>query len=78
MAVKIEITGDNTATVTSADPNEVSEVVVTSSVLEVVNTTGPARVIEVTKGLPGDQRVFAGDVPPDNPQEGWIWIDTSG
>jgi len=78
MAVKIEITGDNAATVTSTDPNNVSEVVVTSSVLEVANTAGPVTVIEQTKGIPGDQRVFAGDTPPDNPKEGWIWIDTSG
>lgn len=40
-------------------------------------TTGPSTVIEVLKGAKGDQNVYVGDTPPSNPQEGWIWIDTS-
>lgn len=29
------------------------------------------------QGPPGLQNVFVGPTPPPNPQDGWVWIDTS-
>lgn len=77
MAVKIEVVGDAPATLTSTT-NETKTVVVTQAPTVVTGTPNTAVAIEVLKGKQGDDRVFVGDTPPDNPQEGWIWIDTSG
>lgn len=35
-------------------------------------------VVETFGGPPGVQNVYVGDTPPEDPEEGWIWIDTSG
>jgi hypothetical protein len=33
-------------------------------------------VSEGPQGAPGLQNVFVGPTPPDNPQDGWVWINT--
>jgi hypothetical protein len=77
VGIKIEIAGDEPATLTTLD-TEAKEIVVTDRPSIITSNSTDSLVIEVLKGAPGDDRVSVGDTPPDNPQEGWIWIDTSG
>lgn len=76
MGVRIEVVGD-TATATTLS-TEAKELVMTTGPMTLTANPSKAVVIEVMKGLPGDDRVYVGDTPPDNPQDGTIWIDTSG
>jgi len=52
--------------------------IIDSPAVVVNRDTTTSTVIEVLKGAPGDDKVYVGPTPPSNPQEGWIWIDTSG
>lgn len=79
MAVKLDIV-ENERVTTVTTTNTISTVVEArgaTSGLDVVSTTPQPVVVEVMKGLPGTQNVYIGDTPPENPEEGWIWIDTS-
>lgn len=73
----IDVVGDTPMTLTTLEDDAV-EIVATQTPTTVTDTTPEQVVIEVMQGLPGDDRVYAGATPPDNPQEGWIWINTSG
>jgi hypothetical protein len=76
VAIEIDIIGSTGPTLHTTENNQ-QLIVASQSPVLVTGTTPPAVVVEVLKGVPGDQNVYAGPTPPDNPQEGWIWIDTS-
>ncbi len=76
MGVKVEILGDNGTTLTNSQSDK-KVIVSTQAPVGVTGQPAQRVTIEVLKGVPGDQRVFAGPTPPENPQEGWIWVDTS-
>lgn len=42
-----------------------------------IQNPASAVVVEVLTGLPGVQNLYVGEIPPSNPQEGWIWIVTT-
>lgn len=49
-----------------------------AAVIEVTNSASTLiEVLAGVQGAPGVQNVFSGPTPPDNPQEGWIWIQTN-
>lgn len=76
MGVKIEIVGDEGTTLV----NNQSDKKVIIDAKAPVGVTGVPRqsvTVEILKGKPGDQRVYVGPTPPESPQEGWVWIDTS-
>lgn len=77
MAVRIDIIGDNPASMTTTTPDRV---VINATTKPAVATSSSVQttVIEVLKGVPGDDRVYVGPTPPPSPFEGQIWIDTSG
>lgn len=79
MGIIIEISdSDDDPVVVDVSQQGPVTVVDNSAQVEVTNNTDEVPVIEVTRGLPGVQNVYVGDTPPNNPQEGWIWIDLSG
>lgn len=77
MGIKIDIVGDNA---TSVVDQTVGSVKVITKNIPVVATSNSVEVvtIDVLKGAKGDDKVYAGPTPPENPQEGWIWIKTNG
>jgi hypothetical protein len=76
VAIEIEIIGSDGPTLMTQENNQ-QLIVASQSPVLVTGTQQEAAVVEVLKGLPGDQNVYVGPTPPDNPQEGWIWIQTS-
>lgn len=76
MAVKIEIVGDSDTALVD-NRTEPRLIVVSQGPVAVTGNQSESVAISVLKGLPGDQRVYTGTTPPNNPQEGWVWIDTS-
>jgi hypothetical protein len=77
MGVRIDVIGATTTTQGTVPP--ASRVVINVNSRPAVSTSSSSQsiLIEVLKGAKGDQNVYAGPVAPENPQEGWIWIDTS-
>lgn len=78
MGIILDIIIDDDVRKVELDPVIKTLSVNTIASREVKSTTPDSKVVEVLKGAPGVQNVFVGTTPPDNPQEGWIWIDTSG
>jgi hypothetical protein len=76
----IDIVGSDEVTSVALGTTTPVEVInVVSEVVEVNNTDNQTNVaVEVLKGLPGVQNLYVGYSPPDNPQEGWVWIDLNG
>lgn len=77
MGVIIEIQ-DEAGTVLSSTDDPTSEVIdIRSSTVTVDDPAPQSVVVEVMQGLPGVQNLYVGPTPPENPEEGWVWIDTS-
>lgn len=78
MAVRLEIHEDERTTVATYAPTTSAVInVEQQGAVPVNNNAGGSVVIEVLKGAPGAQNLYIGETPPENPHEGWVWIDLS-
>lgn len=71
---------NETLVITDSPDASVVVVNVPDQTINVVAPEAAPVLLEVlagAKGEPGVQNLFVGETPPSNPQEGWVWIDTS-
>lgn len=76
MAIILDIKDDSGSVVTTSQEDR-KVIVVNNTPVVLKDTTPESVVVEVLKGQPGDTKVYVGDQPPENPQEGYVWIQTS-
>lgn len=79
MAIKIDILEDDNITsllVGTSIPPVVTEN--PSEEIVIVDSQTDSVAIDVLKGLPGEQILYVGYTPPENPQEGWVWVNLNG
>jgi len=77
VAIEIEIVGDS-PTLVSGDTADQRVLTISTDPVVINGSDNSSVVVEVLKGLPGDDKIFVGDTPPDNPTVGQIWINTGG
>lgn len=77
MGIVLNVNDNGTQSVLEVANENASVVEITNTTTQ-LNITNPtsAVVIEVLKGQPGVQNLYVGPTPPNNPEEGWIWIQT--
>lgn len=77
MGVIIEVHDEVGTTLATSTTNQHAEIVVNNAPLDLSAPAAQSVVVEVLQGKPGVQNLYVGPTPPSNPEEGWVWIDTS-